>query len=87
MQSRLNERHTKPVPPAKRRSKRAKAKSAVYSRVKDRIWQLYPHFNVGISTGTPGGLTDRWSHPYRHWLFQPNAAYEDPEKTKKAGKK
>lgn len=87
IQSRLNEKHTKPIPPSKRRSKRAKAKAAVYDRIKDRIWQLYPRFNVGISTGTPNGLTDRWHHPYRHWLFEPNAAYQDPNKTKKAAKK
>lgn len=84
VQSRLNEKHTKPVPPARRRSKRAKAKAAVYGRVKDRIWAIYPRFNVGISTGTPNGLADRWHHPYRHWLFEPNSAYEDPDQTKRA---
>ncbi|MBV8908262.1 MAG: DUF3800 domain-containing protein [Sphingomonas sp.] len=84
IQSRLNEKHTKPVPPAKRRSKRARAKGAVYDTIKDRIFGLYPNFNVGISTGHSGGLTDRWTDPYRHWLFMPSAAQEDATRTKKA---
>lgn len=84
MQSRLNEKHTKPVPPAKRRAKRARAKAAVYDAIKTRIFRIYPNFNVGISTGHSGGLTDRWTNPYRHWLFMPSAAQEDATRTKKA---
>lgn len=82
--SRLNEKHTKPVAPARRRTKRAMAKAAVYETVKNRIWDLYPNFNVGQSTGHPNGLTDRWTHPYRHWLFVPANAEEDRTRTKKA---
>lgn len=70
MHSRLNELHTKPHPPAKRRSKRAKAKERVYKVMKDRIFDLYPNFNVGTSTGIHD-ITDRWAHPYRHWCFVP----------------
>ena len=84
IQSRLNEKHTKPIPPAKRRSKRAKAKALVYQRIKDRIFRLYPNFNVGISTGTPNGYRDRFDHPYRHWLFVPSNARIDENNTKKA---
>jgi hypothetical protein len=86
IQSRLNEKHTKPIPPSRRRSKRAKAKSYVYDAIKERIWAIYPRFNVGISTGTPNGLVDRWAHAYRHWLFEPSTALEDPSRTKKAAK-
>lgn len=84
IQSRLNEKHTKPIAPARRRSKRARAKGAVYDAIKRRIFSLYPNFNVGISTGHSGGLTDRWTDPYRHWLFMPSAAQEDATRTKKA---
>lgn len=84
MQSRLNEKHTKPVPPAKRRTKRALAKARLYGAIKERIWKLYPNFNVGASTGHPNGNTDRWDHPYRHWLFIPSNAAEDSTRTKKA---
>lgn len=84
MQSRLNEKHTRTIPPAKRRSKRARAKAEVYDAIKARIFKLYPNFNVGISTGQAGGPTDRWTGFYRHWLFMPAGAQEDASKTKKA---
>lgn len=84
IQSRLNEKHTRPVPPAKRRTKRAMAKGEVYAAVKDRIWAIHPHLNVGISTGSPNGLTDRWNQLYRHWLFIPTNSQQAPERTKKA---
>lgn len=86
VQSRLNEKHTRPVPPAKRRGKRALAKADVYAAFKGRLMTLYPRFNVGISTGTPNGPQDRWNHAYRHWLFVPTNAYEDGDRTKKAAR-
>lgn len=84
MQSRLNEKHTKPVAPARRRSKRARAKAVVYDAIKARIFRLYPNFNVGISTGQSGGPAARWHDSYRHWLFRPESAQEDSTLTKKA---
>lgn len=84
MQSRLNEKHTKPQPPAKRRGKRTRAKATVYTAIKDRVWKIYPRFNVGVSTATPEGLHMRFEHPYRHWLFVPSNAQVDPGRTKKA---
>lgn len=86
IQSRLNEKHTKPQPPAKRRSKRAKAKAKVYDAIKNRIYTLYPNFNVGVSTATNEGVHMRFEHPYRHWLFVPSNANVDPSRTKKASK-
>lgn len=83
MQSRLNEKHTKPIPPAKRRSKRAIAKEIVYKKIYSRISKLYPNFNVGVSTATPDGQHQRFEHPYRHWLFIPSDAKIDSSKTKK----
>lgn len=84
MQSRLNEKHTKPQPPLKRRGKRTKAKAKVYKAIKDRVWAIYPNFNVGVSTATAEGLHMRFEHPYRHWLFVPSNAEVDPDRTKKA---
>lgn len=84
MQSRLNEKHTKSQPAAKRRGKRTKAKARVYAAIKDRVWKLYPNFNVGTSTATLDGPHMRFVHPYRHWLFVPSNAQVDPTRTKKA---
>jgi hypothetical protein len=84
VQSRLNEKHTKPLPPARRRGKRTLAKEKVYKAIKDRIWALHPNFNVGVSTGHPNGPHDRWDHPYRHWLFIPSNGEIDETRTKKA---
>jgi hypothetical protein len=86
IQSRLNEKHTKPHPPAKRRSKRARAKSLVYDAIRRRIVKIYPNFNVGVSTATSEGLEERFTHPYRHWLFVPANATVDNSRTKKAAK-
>lgn len=84
MQSRLNEKHTRPQPPAKRRGKRTLAKAKVYDTIKERVWKLYPNFNVGVSTATHDGVQMRFHHPYRHWLFVPSNAEVDPALTKKA---
>ena len=84
MQSRLNEKHTKPQPPARRRSKRAKAKERVYATIRTRIQEIYPNFNVGVNTATPEGPHQRFSHPYRHWLFVPTNAILDPTRTKRS---
>lgn len=83
MQSRLNEKHTRPPKPRARRSKRAIAKEAVYKAIKDEIWSLYPNFNVGTSTACANGVEERWSHPYRHWLFKPNNSIQDLKRGKK----
>lgn len=87
VQSRLNEKHTRPHPPAKRRSKRARAKGLVYDAIRARIQKGYPNFNVGVSTATIEGMHQRFMHPYRHWLFVPNNARLDQSLTKKADKK
>jgi hypothetical protein len=86
IQSRLNEKHTKPHAPSRLRSKRARAKAEVYAAIQKRIRKLYPNFNVGMSTATSGGLEERFTHPYRHWLFVPTGATIDSSKTKKASK-
>lgn len=83
IQSRLNEKHTRPPKPRARRSKRAFAKEAVYKAIKDEIWSIYPNFNIGTSTACAGGVEERWSHPYRHWLFKSNNSVQDLAKGKR----
>lgn len=57
-------------PPGKaRRGKRTLAKERVYKHINRKIREIYPGFNIGISTGTLS-IEDRWHHPYRHWYFR-----------------
>lgn len=70
IQFRLNDLH-KEIPIGKRRrGKRTVAKEKVYKHINARIRKLRPNFNIGVSTGQ-SSLRDRWTHPYRHWLFVP----------------
>src|SRR3954464_4959405 len=69
MQFRLNELHKEKLPGKRRRGKRTKAKERVYKHINARIRAIYPHFNIGTSTGQCEGRQVRWNHPYRHWCF------------------
>lgn len=43
-----------------------------FQQARIKIRQLgYPHFNIGISTGSPN-QESRWTDPYRHWSFTPH---------------
>ena len=77
MQIRLNKRHTEKPEGSSRRGSRTIAKEKLYDQINARIRELYPNFNVGITTGTPSGVTDRFKQPYRHWLFVPSASRID----------
>lgn len=71
MCSRLNEKLRAIPEGQKRRGKRTVAKEKLYRAINAEIRQIYPNFNVGVSTACRYGPSDRWSHPYRHWLFMP----------------
>ncbi|MBA9070721.1 hypothetical protein FHR71_004491 [Methylobacterium sp. RAS18] len=66
---RLNDKHKEKPPGQYRRGKRTVAKERVYRHINARIQKIYPYFNIGISTGTAGDLSNRWGHAYRHWKF------------------
>ena len=72
MYFRLNNLH-KVKPKGKyRRAKRTIAKDRLYHIINGDIREIYPGFNVGVSTGVAGDYRNRWLHPYRHWLFIPD---------------
>lgn len=73
IQFRLNKLHLLKPEGSKRRGKRTIAKEKLYKFINGRIRDIYPNFNIGISTGTNGDLSNRWNHPYRHWCFIPNS--------------
>ena len=83
MQFRLNNKHKEKPEGKRRRGKRTIAKDVVYQHINRRIRDLYPNFNIGVSTGSANGLTDRWAHPYRHWRFVPSEYDEDETLTKR----
>jgi len=71
MAFRLNKMHLQKPPNAKNRGKRTLAKEKVYKHILQKIKEVYPNFNIGITTGTQGNLANLWEHPYRHWRFLP----------------
>ena len=73
MCSRLNEKLYEIPVGQRRRGKRTRAKEALYKAINREIRKIYPNFNVGVGTACANGFSDRWIHPYRHWLFMPKS--------------
>jgi len=72
MAFRLNNKHLEIPHGHRRRGKRTVAKEKLYRTIYQEICRIKPRFNIGISTGTPGGPKDRWTAPYLHWRFTPS---------------
>lgn len=68
---RLNDRHKDKPEGQRKRGKRTIAKEQLYRVINAEIRAIYPHFNIGTTTGAANGASDRWTHPYRHWRFMP----------------
>ncbi|MEC5395322.1 hypothetical protein [Bergeyella sp. RCAD1439] len=72
MSFRLNDMHKEKLQGQSRRGKRTIAKEKLYKHINSLIREIRPNFNIGISTGIDGDALNRFSHPYRHWLFISN---------------
>ncbi len=84
MCSKLNDKlYDKPAG-QRRRGKRTMAKERLYKEINKEIRKIYPNFNVGVGTGCAYGPSDRWTHPYRHWLFMPTQHVLDRRLGKRA---
>ncbi|WP_409029503.1 DUF3800 domain-containing protein [Gracilimonas sediminicola] len=83
MQFRLNNLHKIKPEGSYRRGKRTIAKEKLYKFINRQIRDIYPNFNIGISTGVKGDINNRWHHPYRHWSFVPANHKRDDSKTKR----
>lgn len=70
MNFRLNRKHEDKPEGARIRPAKTRAKEKVYDAINARIREIYPNFNVGITTGIGGDVTNRWHHAYRHWNFR-----------------
>jgi hypothetical protein len=86
MHFRLNDLHLAKPEGQRTRGKRTRSKERVYKKVNSLIRTIYPGFNIGTSTGQKNGATDRWNHPYRHWLFVPSDSKVDLTRAKGRGK-
>ena len=51
------------------RGKRTIAKEKLYKHILERIREMHPIFNIGVSTGARGYENPHWNSPYEHWLF------------------
>ncbi len=74
MQFRLNDKHKEKLEGKRIRGKRTIAKEQLYKFILSQIKEIYPNFNIGITTGLQGNKINRWNHSYRHWLFVPSYA-------------
>lgn len=83
MQFRLNDKHLDKPQGSRHRGHRTLAKEKVYKHINKRICQIYPYFNIGVSTGQSNGPKDKWDHAYRHWSFVPAEHKIDSSKTKR----
>lgn len=82
MAFRLNDRHKAKPEGQHRRGKRTIAKEALYRHIMNRVRAIYPHFNIGESTGMHGEPSNRWRHSYRHWKLIPRDHERDLSKAK-----
>lgn len=82
MSFRLNNKHLEKPEGSRFRAKKTIAKERLYKHINSRIRMIKPGFNIGISTGTNNGITDRWNMPYRHWLFTSRQTEYDSTKDK-----
>lgn len=68
-----------------RPGKRTILKLKLYKHINKRIREIYPDFNIGISTPIKDE-SDRWFQVYRHWSFKPKNSVRDLTRTKRAKK-
>jgi len=70
MNFRLNDKYLDKPPGACRRGAKTLARLKVYQHINQRIREIYPNFNIGVTTGHHGNKANRWRHSYRHWNFR-----------------
>lgn len=65
--------------------KRTLFKLKLYKHINNRIREIYPNFNIGVTT--PIRIpSDSWTQVYRHWSFIPKYHIRDASRTKRAKK-
>lgn len=84
MNFKLNNLDKEKLPNTNRRGKRTIAKEKLYKRILKNIKDIYPNFNIGISTGYRNNPANNWLDSYRHWCFKSKYSIYDPSLTKKS---
>lgn len=82
---RLNDKHKERGFDGKR-AKRNIVKERIYKYIRTKIWQMYPEFNIGLTTPITK-KKDLWERPYLHWNFVPRNYTKKEELTKRHKKK
>lgn len=78
---RLNDKHKERNIDGKR-AKRNIVKERIYKYIRRKIWDLYPGFNIGMTTPIKK-KSDLWELPYLHWNFIPKNSTKHQEHTKR----
>jgi len=78
MNFRLNDKHKEKPPGQRLRGKRTRAKEQLYKFLLDKIRQMRPNFNIGVSTAG----NEQWETGYAHWRFVSRGAEFDAGRTK-----
>lgn len=81
----LNEKDKLKAEGEKKIGKRTLIKLKLYKHINARIREIYPNFNIGITTPIRVP-SDSWTQVYRHWSFIPKYHTRDTSRTKKAKK-
>lgn len=68
MHFRLNGYNKQTQPETGRRGKRTIAKEKLFKHIQEKIWEIYPRLNIGVSTAQHGE-NSHWNSPYEHWCF------------------
>ena len=79
---RLNDKHKLKDPETGKRGRRTIMKEKLYKHINEKIRELRPNFNIGVSTATPNP-EDRWRYPYSHWSFRPYSSFKDTSLSKR----
>lgn len=81
----LNEKDKLKSDGDERPGKRTILKLKLYKYINSKIREIYPDFNIGISTPLKTE-SDRWLQIYRHWSFKPKNHTRNLTRTKRAKK-
>lgn len=81
----LNEKDKLKSDGDERPGKRTILKLKLYKHINAKIREIYPDFNIGISTPIKED-SDRWFQIYRHWSFKPKHHIRNMTRTKRAKK-